>query len=191
MAEAIYEYDKTDIDLMELSKDIENDLPSVQFVLRKLHGQANIKVVCPSALSSEDITTLDNAVTAHKSGYPSIVLEKAKNDKINAIDARTEELISSGFTYNSTKFSLSSNAQLNASGVEIAESKSWNTYPMGISTDDPDSPEYEVVDATDLDSYYSTGLGTKKAHLDSGRDLKKQVSDATDIAGVDAVVDNR
>ena len=62
------------------------------------------------------------------------------------------------------------------------------TWPVTITTKDDDS--YSLVQ-TDLSSFVGTGMAIKQTHLDSGRNLKISVKAATDINGVNAVVDNR
>lgn len=114
-------------------------------------------------------------------------LQWYKDQKNDAIDSKTAELISSGFTYDSTVFSLSNEAQKNWIGLDLA--KGDMTYPVKIST--KSDVEYSLVDATAVHNFYLTGVAAKQGHLDSGRALKIQVNDATTVAEVDAVVDNR
>ena len=64
------------------------------------------------------------------------------------------------------------------------------TYPLDWNTID-DLDVYAIPDAATLDGFYLTGVGTIRAHLDSGTALKTSVRAATTIAEVDAVVDNR
>jgi hypothetical protein len=113
-------------------------------------------------------------------------LDFYKNLKIAEIDERTVELIGLGFTFDSKHFSLSENAQTNWIGMKTMEL--LLTWPIEITTSGDES--YSLTLAN-LNSFSGTALGTKQAHLDSGRALKILALAATDEAGVDAVVDNR
>lgn len=117
-------------------------------------------------------------------------LENYKLLKYNAIDRRTGELISQGYTYGTKQFSLSSGAQTNILALDNTKDDPSLTYPIKYNNID-DSDTYDVIDATDLHSMYLTALATKKGHLDSGTALKDQVRSASNEAGVDAIIDNR
>jgi hypothetical protein len=62
-------------------------------------------------------------------------------------------------------------------------------YPLTITQDDDYG--YDVNSTSELNAYHLDGLGTKKSHLDTGRDIKIQVNDAVDEAAVDAITDDR
>lgn len=127
----------------------------------------------------------DSIISSHED----LSLSEYKDNKIKEIDSKTQELISQGFPYNGSQFSLSSHAQLNWIGMKTADIQDLLTFPMGITTIDDE--EYSLVSKTDLTTFYVTGLGYKKAILDSGRSLKVTVGAAVDKAGIDAVQDNR
>jgi len=117
-------------------------------------------------------------------------LSELKGARYKELDSRTGELIKNGFNYAGKQFSLSQNAQINILGLDNAKDDPALSYPISYNTiDDQDS--YDVVDATDVHNMYLTALATKKAHVDSGTILKKQVRDAVDIPAVNAIVDNR
>ena len=117
-------------------------------------------------------------------------LVTAKALKLVEIDAKTRDLIAAGFDYDGHHFSLSSQAQTNLDGIQMAASKGMVAFPHLMSTDD-DSVEYSVADQAALDAIYGTAVGTIKTHMDAGRALKKSVAAATTTAEVAAVVDNR
>jgi hypothetical protein len=116
-------------------------------------------------------------------------IEYYKVNKNILIDIKTQELISGGFTYNASIFSLSSKAQTNWIGLEQADALGLITFPYNVTT--KDDLEHSIISSADLTGFYATGLGIKSAHISSGRDLKQLVNVATTIAEVDAVVDNR
>lgn len=115
-----------------------------------------------------------------------LTLDELKKYRYTIIDRKTGGLISVGFTYDSRTFSLSPNAQMNWS--EIHSNQSSFTFPLDISTINNDT---YLLAAVDVDAFWSAAKNTVKGHLDSGRDLKKQVFDAVDIPAVNAVIDAR
>ena len=122
--------------------------------------------------------------------YDTNTLAGLKEFRYDEIDARTGEIISEGFTYQTKIFSLSQNAQINILGLDNAKDDPAMVYPIEYNTiDDLDS--YSVVDATDVHNMYLTALATKKATTDSGTAIKQQIRDAADIPAVNAIVDNR
>lgn len=137
--------------------------------------------------NAADQTAVTNAVQAHEG---SASLAEYKRAKIVAIDSRTNELISAGFTYASKQFSLSLPAQLKMTGTHQIKDDPALTYPLDWNTID-DLDVYAIANAADLDGFFLTGVGTLRYQLDSGTALKDAVRAATDVAGVDAVADTR
>jgi len=119
------------------------------------------------------------------------LLESAKSKKQSKIDERTAALIKRGFTYDDHTFSLSDQAQQNIVGLVKPIELGWITFPHKISTNESDDPEYIVETEADFYSIYQQAVGTIKAHMDSGRDLKKLVAACTTVAEVEAIVDPR
>lgn len=117
-------------------------------------------------------------------------LDAKKTEKIAAIDERTAELIGDGFVYGSKAFSLSLPSQAKMMGTHQVKDHPALTYPIKWNSKD-DLDFYELQNAADLESFYLTGLGTVRAHLDSGTALKDQVRAALTIADVAAIVDTR
>lgn len=117
-------------------------------------------------------------------------LEVIKRAKVNAIDERTDALIASGFSFASKQFSLSLFSQNKIIGTHQIKDDAALVYPIRWNTLD-DEDAIEIADATQLDGFYKTALGTIRARLDSGTALKDQVRAATTIADVIGVVDNR
>jgi len=135
------------------------------------------------ALSGGEETILDTCVTEH-------LLDGAQARRYAEIDARTNELIAQGFVFGGKLFSLSDDAQVNIIGLDLSRDDQMMTYPINYGA--KDSGDYLALpDSATVHGLYLTALGTKRAHLDSGRTLKTAVFEATTIAAVNAVVDSR
>lgn len=113
-----------------------------------------------------------------------------KTVKFTAIDLRTDQLISAGFTFSTKQFSLSANAQARLMGINQVRTDAAITYPIRWNTID-DLDYYDVPDAATVLSFYLTAVGTYRGHVDSGTALKDSVRAAATMAAVDAVVDTR
>ena len=119
------------------------------------------------------------------------LLEAAKSKKEAAIDLKTSEKITAGFAYDGHNFSLSDQAQMNIVGMVEPIKLGWITFPHKMSTNETDDPEYIVETEADFYAIYQQAVGTVKAWMDSGRDLKKLVAACTTVAEVEAIVDPR
>lgn len=131
-------------------------------------------------------TTLDSTVEDHVA----VSLDEYKQLKHDEIDAKTDDLIVAGFTYDSVVFSLSRNAQINWDNVK--NNKSEYVFPLTISALNNDP--YSLTDAN-VTAFWQA-KNDKLHHLTTGRvttgrDLNETVFDAADEAAVDAVVDTR
>lgn len=115
-------------------------------------------------------------------------LSNAKTRAMSRIDARTDDLIAAGFVVGGKTFSASDAAQMKWLGMYA--SKDALSYPVTVPTVD-DSSFVTLVDAADVVTYYTALLSHVQSTLASGIVLKAQVTEATDLAGVAAVVDNR
>lgn len=120
-------------------------------------------------------------------------LESKRAARIMEVDRRTQELIDQGFEFppNSGQiFSLSTDAQINLSTANEARELPEFVYPVEFNLKD-DAGTFSVPNADTLHSMYLVALGTKRARLQSGTDIKKDLRAATDETELDAVVDNR
>lgn len=113
-------------------------------------------------------------------------LSGLKELRYNEIDAKTSMLIQQGFVYDSKTFSLSLPAQTNWHAIKNQPTEF--TFPVTVST--IDNSGYDLAQSN-VSAFWQAGKDTLKAHIDSGRILKKQIFDAVDIAAVNAIVDNR
>jgi hypothetical protein len=137
-------------------------------------------------VDSASVVAVENDILINDGTPKSLSLADYKQLRYNEIDAKTNELISPGFVYDSKTFSLSSNAQSNWNVLKDEEAEF--TWPVDISTIDSDT--YSLSQAN-LGAFWGAGMTFMKGHLDTGRALKKSVYDAANEAAVDAVVDTR
>jgi hypothetical protein len=138
-------------------------------------------------LSEATEAQIDAVVNAHQ-GPDSLDCYKA--EKFAKIDAKTSELIASGFQFAGKVFSLSVNAQMKMMGINQIRSEPEVEYPIHWNTKD-DMDYYDVSNANEMRAFYLTGVGTYRAHVDIGSSLKDQVRIATSKTEVDAIVDPR
>jgi hypothetical protein len=117
-------------------------------------------------------------------------LSDVKAAKCAAIDARTDELITAGFTYNAKTFSLSQEAQARLTGINQVRDDAAVTYPVVWNTIDDGATE-SLADAAAVLAFYLTALGTYRGHVDGGTTLKDQVRAAATVAAVEAITDSR
>ena len=151
------------------------------------HTESTVFVHADGGLLDAEWGEVRAAVLAHDE--PASALAEAKKARFQAIDARTGELIAGGFTFEGKTFSLSLAAQTSLIGLSTAKNNPL-TWPQPWSTKD-DSEVYVIADVATFESFYMAAFGTVKAHRTSGATLKGQVSAASDLAGVSAVVDTR
>lgn len=150
------------------------------FGLSGLNLDGDIISVLGGSISDE--AALDAVVSAHEA----VCLSDLKVKKNAVIDARTQELIAQGFTFDGHGFSLSPAAQMNWSGLKTFET--LLTWPVKVTASG--DVEYSLAQAN-LIPFVGTALGTVAAHYTSGRALKLQVNACETAAQVEAVVDSR
>ena len=124
------------------------------------------------------------------SHIPCLNLLEYKHYRIDEINLKTAELISSGYSWAGKQFPLSTNGQINLLGLVNAAQIGILTYPIDLNTVD-DEDRHPVADATEVYNIFGTALGTKKAYLDSGTTLKEAIMAAVDESAVAAIIDNR
>jgi hypothetical protein len=150
--------------------------------------------VCPSdpadTIKEGSITVQELDVKTNPNNIATeLNLANYKQLKFNAIDEKSGDLIlSGGFNYGGIDFSLRLTSQINLLGVEIKR----NDPILPITFNSVDNTQEIVLStAADVDNFFMSALGQKKAFLDSGTALKDEVRAATDKTEVDAVIDNR
>jgi hypothetical protein len=121
-----------------------------------------------------------------------LCLGTLKAQRCEEIDARTVALIFQGFTHAGKVFSLSHPAQLYWTNMYVARAILTATvaFPLRVNTLD-DLATHDIADATEVETFYATAVGTVKARLGGGTVLKDAVRAAATQAEVDAVVDSR
>jgi hypothetical protein len=168
-----------------LASEVEVAFPGKSF--KVCNEGTECKVIFTTTLTPLEVTALDSVVSSHKAITS---IQRYKNKKIAAIDERTGELIRMGFSYGGKIFSLSDNAQRKMIGTHEVKDHPALVYPVEWNTKD-DLDSVLLSNAAELDAFYLTGLGTMRAHIDSGTTLKRDVRSATTLAEVQAVVDAR
>lgn len=118
------------------------------------------------------------------------VFERNRKARIVEVDARTDQLVAAGFTYASKQFSLTLTSQMKMVGAHAAKDDPAMVYPIVWNTL-TDDDTYSIADAADLHAFYLTAVGTLRAHLDSGTDLKNSIRAATTQVALNGIVDNR
>jgi hypothetical protein len=117
----------------------------------------------------------------------------SKEDKFAAIDARTDALCSLGFEFpaqSGQRFSLSPMSQLKLLGLDSLRNDVNLVYPIAYNTID-DNDLFSITDATMMHIFFLTAVGTYRAVIDAGTNLKTSVRAATTVAEVNAVQDTR
>ena len=147
----------------------------------------NLSLSFTNPLSGGGQNMLATIVANHDSD---LTLLEYKRLKQAAIEERTGELIEEGFVYDTHTFSLSWQAQQCLKNAKIQLHDELLQFPYLSCTTD-DDVEYSVPDSTVFGALLQASITAVNAAIDSGRDLNKEVRDAVDKAGVDAVVDNR
>lgn len=124
-------------------------------------------------------------------------LAKAKHDKMEAIDARTNALIFDGFEFPADSgniFSLSIKAQSYWNGlgnlISTGLLSDAQDFPMTVNLKD-DSGVHILQNIQAATQMFAAAAATVKGHLASGTALKNQVRGATSVAEVEAVIDSR
>lgn len=112
--------------------------------------------------------------------------------RYEAIDSRTSELIAQGFAFppDGYIFSLSMESQANIHGIFTARNLEGVTYPIHLLSLD-EQGSVNLQNATDVEAFFLTAVGTIRALKDSGAALKDQVTASTTVEGLRAIVGNR
>lgn len=166
-----------------LAEDVRAALPSLLYVAT---SGDDCDVVFPAELSASDKAALDGLVASH----PSVA--HLKEQRFAQIDVRTRALIAQGFTSSGKVFSLSIEAQSYWTNAYQAREvfTATGAYPLRVNTLD-DLDAVDLADEAAVVAFYTAAVGTVKAHLGSGTQLKDQIRAATTPADIAAVVDNR
>lgn len=116
-------------------------------------------------------------------------LAALKEKRVNQIDAKTIQLISNGFVFDTKNFSLSLPAQSNWTNIKanMADFITLNAFPLEITS----RQGVYMLSEANVFSFWATAMGTVKAHYGSGNDLKELITDAIDKAAVNAILDLR
>lgn len=133
---------------------------------------------------------VEEMTQAEKDAVDDDDLPTLKAKRYAEIDARTNELIAQGFTFDGYVFSLSQNAQVRLMGINQVRSRPEIQYPIKWNNKN-DTLALDIVDEDELLDMFMTAFDTYRDHVDSGTDLKDLIRDAEDADAVNAIVDNR
>lgn len=114
-------------------------------------------------------------------------IDKLKQEKCIEIDARTDELIANGISFDGNLFSASAEAQRN--WIAMYAAREDLPYPFSVTT--LDEKEYTFTDPRFVQVFYLTGVSTINYQISSGRALKLQVMECATKECVDSIVDTR
>ena len=167
--------------LEELEK--ETTLPDPEGIAFSSDG-LSLVLTFEEELSSEQTTTLDALIAAHDPQ----VLEELKVQRRKEIDKRTTEIVSEGFEFAGITFSASVEAQARIMACVIAGANA--PFPIRWMSKD-DTTYFDVTDVEMMAAFYSTGLGTLKAKIDLGTNLKIQINAANSVEAVNSIEDPR
>ncbi len=137
-------------------------------------------------LPGETVVSADSLEDAKPTAQ---TLADAKAAKVVAIDAKSKTLIEQGVAFNGETVSMSRAAQINLSMLSIAELRGPEPWPQSVST--IDGREVEITNAANFMTLVDAVQTRKLAVLNAGRSLRIEVLDATTVAEVDAVTDDR
>lgn len=147
-----------------------------------------VTVVFTVTLDSVQEAILDGIVSAHNAQGG---LLDAKELKFAEIDQKTKFLIETGtVSFQSKSVKISSNRQLTTLVLFNQRTDATQAYPVVLSAAN-NTDTISLANATEVENWHTSLAGAVQSILDSGHTLKEQVRAAIDIAGVDAVVDNR
>lgn len=186
-----YVYDRSlvdgvwNIESHVLAKAVPAALPGKPFS-DSLSG-TSVAISFTSALSIAEKALLDSMVASLIASFD--VLEVLKARKIGNIDARTREIIDQGFQFEGNNYSLSEAAQRNLLG--IAQMHKEGVLPLPLSMPNIDDTFFATLTVANIDAFVSAGRNGYASAAMSGTPLKNQVTAATTVAELDAIVDNR
>jgi|ETNmetMinimDraft_31_1059906.scaffolds.fasta_scaffold00007_58 hypothetical protein len=116
-------------------------------------------------------------------------LIKYKKKKRKKITNKTYKKLSEGFSHNGKHFSCIKKAQDFIAHMKQFIDKSKLFIPLQITTIEDETYVFNTIE--DFNLFVDTVLGTVKNHKDEERPIKQQLFAATDIAAVDAILDER
>jgi len=108
--------------------------------------------------------------------------------KVSSINATTANLAKSGFTFNGVELSSSLESQVRWLGAY--NNRASLTYPFTIMSLD-DKSTVDVQSSADIEALYLALFNHVQSAITSGVDLKKQVINASSVADMKNIVDNR
>lgn len=128
---------------------------------------------------------------AEKDGVDTVDFEGRRAQRLTEVDTRTAELVMRGFEYpESSGVFFRLDEKIHKAFTFGGESEFASFYPIEWSSADNKSST-TFADYAALSVFAKTGEAVELGHDVSGNALKTSLRDATDDAGLDAVVDSR
>lgn len=114
-------------------------------------------------------------------------LGQAKQEKIAAIKAKTQELLDQGFTHNGKTFPLDADSQSKWNGLEAKKGNIG--YPVKVSA--VDGTTLSIGSAAALEAFTDAALARGRAILERQAELIETAVAAATVQAVDAITDDR
>jgi hypothetical protein len=149
------------------------------------NNNTTLQISFAATLSPEEETALNTLIAEHDPE----TLAELKQRRIDEVDARTAEIISDGFEFGGLVFSGSVESQSRILGA-YAGRDNPAIYPIRWMTKD-DKSYIDITDVNMLTAFFFTGLGTLKAKIDTGSNLKIAIIGAISEEEVNSITDPR
>jgi hypothetical protein len=130
-----------------------------------------------------DLIWLDQPIS--QAALDNDFLDYLKKARYVEIDTKTAQLIGAGFPWDGHTFSMSINAQINWSNFPNLPDAIFPLNIMDI------LENLYVLSLANKTNFYLTALNFKNTQLQSGSVLKAEIHACTDVACVNAIIDNR
>lgn len=162
---------------------VQTVLPGKDF---QIAGDGPYLVVFDDILTPSEITALDQSHT----DWDPAELEVLRKVRYAEFDKKTVDLVLEGFTWGGVLLPLDALSQERYTQAWNCRNEPAFTYPADFSGVINDT-KVTCADADDVDDMYTQCVIKVRERNDSGESLKQQVRDATTVAAINAVVDNR
>jgi hypothetical protein len=149
-----------------------------------------VRKIIPDEIMNADYRKMQAEVADGKAVIVefTVDLEQYKATKKTAINQKTDELIADGIIHNSVQFKINLEKEINALGLKTQRDANVDMTGKKFRAD---GQTYAFTDTADFDSWFSAAFGRVEQVLIEGSELKDNIDAAVDVAGVDAITDDR
>jgi len=173
-----------DVDAIRLQEEI-RAVPELSVPLVAVNvDSTTCQLIFEAHLSDSENSAVRAVVLAHD------MIATWKKRKCDQIDLHTDDLINSGFEFIGHKYSMSIEAQSRMLGMYQLRNEPLMVYPVSWNSLEDDY-EIQIVNAQMVSGFFMTAVGTYRAYIDSGTQLKAAVRAATTKQEIDVIVDPR